>query len=160
MRGLTRKSASTLVLLTLLLSFASPIQSQAVNTFRSAPSTVWGHIYAGPSTDATQTRPPKVANLEQKSKFVVNYKNFPEWAKRDFQAAVDIWSANFASRVPITIDATWSRSSSSGILGSARPGNFYAGFDGAPDPSLCPFAGKSRSRVTATGQDILSERVR
>ena len=81
MRGLTRKSASTLVLLTLLLSFASPIQSQAINTFRSAPSTVWGHIYAGPSTDTTQTRPPKVANLEQKSKFVVNYKNFPEWAK-------------------------------------------------------------------------------
>jgi len=136
MRGLTRKSASALILLTLLLSFASPIQSQAVNTFRSAPSTVWGHIYAGPSADTTQTRPPKVANLEQKSKFIVNYKNFPEWAKRDFQAAVDIWSANFASKVPITIDATWSRSSSSGILGSARPGNFYAGFDGAPDASL------------------------
>ena len=136
MRGLTRKSTSALVLLTLLLSIASPIQSQALNTFRSAPSTVWGHIYAGPSADATQTRPPKVANLEQKSKFIVNYKNFPEWAKRDFQAAVDIWSANFASRVPITIDATWVRSSSSGILGSARPGNFYAGFDGAPDASL------------------------
>jgi len=136
MRGLTRRSTSALVLFTFLASFAVPVQSQALNTFRVAPSTVWGHIYAGPSADTTQTRPAKVAYLEQKSKFVVNYKNFPEWAKRDFQAAVDIWSANFASKAPITIDATWSRSSSSGILGSARPGNFYAGFDGAPDPSL------------------------
>ena len=136
MRGLMRRSASTLALFTLLFSFALPVQSQALTTFRVAPSTVWGHIYAGPSADSTQTRPPKVANLEQKSKFVVTYKNFPEWAKRDFQAAVDIWSANFASRAPITIEATWSRSASSGILGSARPGNFYAGFDGAPDPSL------------------------
>ena len=98
MRGLTRRSTSALVLFTFLASFAVPVQSQALNTFRVAPSTVWGHIYAGPSADTTQNRPAKVAYLEQKSKFVVNYKNFPEWAKRDFQAAVDIWSANFASR--------------------------------------------------------------
>ena len=97
MRGLKRRSVSALVLSTLLFSFAAPIQSQALTNFRVAPSTVWGHIYAGPSADSTQTRPPKVANLEQKSKFVVTYRNFPEWAKRDFQAAVDIWSANFAS---------------------------------------------------------------
>ncbi|NDG57185.1 MAG: fibronectin type III domain-containing protein, partial [Betaproteobacteria bacterium] len=66
----------------------------------------------------------------------VNYKNFPEWAKKDFQAAVDIWSANFASAVPVTIEASWGRASSYGVLGSARPGSYYSGFDGAPDPSL------------------------
>ncbi len=136
MRGLTRRAGIALTAFTLLISLASPIQSQALSTFRVAPSTVWGHVYAGPATAVTQSRNPKVAYLEQKSKFVVNYKNFPEWAKKDFQAAVDVWGANFSSKVSITIDATWSRASSSGILGSARPGSYYAGFDGAPDASL------------------------
>jgi len=136
MRGLTRRAGIALTSLALLISLVSPVQSQALSTFKVAPSTVWGHVYAGPSTSTTQSRNPKVANLEQKSKFVVNYKNFPEWAKKDFQAAVDVWGANFASKVPVTIDATWSRTSSSGVLGSARPGSYFAGFDGAPDASL------------------------
>jgi hypothetical protein len=136
MRAFTRRSTSALAAFTLLFSFALPVQAQAVHTFRTAPSTVWGHTYAGPSTASLQSRDPRVANLEQKSKFIVNYKNFPEWAKRDLQAAVDIWGANFASRVPVTIDATWSRSTSASILGSARPGSFYAGFIGAPDSTL------------------------
>ena len=119
-----------------LIALLSPIQSHALSNFKVAPSTVWGHTYAGKAAGTTQTRPPKVAHLEQKSKFVVTYKNFPDWAKRDFQAAVDIWGANFASSVPISIEASWGRSASFGVLGSARPGNYYAGFDGAPDPSL------------------------
>lgn len=52
------------------------------------------------------------------------------------QAAIDVWSENFASTVPITVDATWGRSSTSGILGSARPGNYFSGFTGAPDSTL------------------------
>ena len=119
-----------------LIALLSPIQSHALSQFKVAPSTVWGHTYAGHESGTTQSRPPKVAHLEQKSKFQVTYKNFPEWAKRDFQAAVDIWGANFASAVPISIEASWGRSTSIGVLGSARPGNYYAGFDGAPDPSL------------------------
>jgi len=119
-----------------LIALLSPIQSHALSHFKVAPSTVWGHTYAGKATGTTQTRPPKVAHLEQKSKFQVTYKNFPEWAKKDFQAAVDIWGANFTSSVPISIEASWGRSSSFGVLGSARPGNYFAGFDGAPDQSL------------------------
>jgi hypothetical protein len=119
-----------------LLSLLAPIQSHALSNFKVAPSTIWGHTYAGKATGASQTRPPKVAHVEQKSKFQITYKNFPEWAKKDFQAAVDIWAANFASSVPITIEAAWGRSASYGVLGSARPGNYYAGFDGAPDASL------------------------
>jgi hypothetical protein len=52
------------------------------------------------------------------------------------QAAVDVWAENFESEVPIRIEATWGRSSSYSILGSARPGNYFANFAGAPDPSL------------------------
>ena len=136
MRGQLRKSSSYALVLAFLASLLLPTQSVALSNFKVAPSTVWGYTYAGKSTGVSESRPPKVAHLEQKSKFVVNYKNFPEWAKRDFQAAVDIWSANFASSVPVTIDATWGRSASYGVLGSARPGNYFSGFDGAPDQSL------------------------
>lgn len=136
MRGMKRTASSALTIFTLGLSLLSPVQSFALNNFKVAPATAWGYIYAGPSLTKAQTRSPKVAYLEQKSKFVVNYKNFPEWAKKDFQAAVDVWGANFKSSVPITIEATWNRVSANGVLGSARPGNYYSGFDGAPDPSL------------------------
>ena len=107
---------------------------------RVAPSTVWGNTYAGTSpaksANATSTNKPRSANIDAKSKFIVNYRNFPEWAKIEVQAAIDIWSTNFQSSVPITIEATWGRSSSWGVLGSARPGNYYSGFEGAPDASL------------------------
>lgn len=133
MRRLSLRTISALVT---LLALLSPVQSHALSQFKEISSTVWGYTYAGKSTTTTQTRPPKVAHVEQKSKFQVNYKNFPDWAKKDFQAAVDIWGANFASAVPITIDASWGRSASFGVLGSARPGNYFSGFDGAPDQSL------------------------
>lgn len=136
MRARLYRKLSALSVLALALSLLSPVQAHSLSLFKVAPSTVWGYTYAGPSTQNTQSRTPKVANLEQKSKFIVTYKNFPDWAKKDFQAAVDIWQANFASSVPITIDATWGRSASYGVLGSARPGNYYSEFDGAPDQTL------------------------
>lgn len=136
MRSRLSKSGVGALALALLASLLLPSQSNALSQFKVAPSTVWGYTYAGKSEGVPETRQPKVAHLEQKSKFIVNYKNFPDWAKKDFQAAVDIWSANFASAVPVTIEATWGRSASYGVLGSARPGNYYSGFDGAPDQSL------------------------
>ncbi len=105
-------------------------------SFKQIPATNWGHIYAGTEASVTQTAPTKSKNLEIKSKFSVKYNNFPDWAKREVQAAVDVWSANFKSSVVVTVDASWGRSSSWGVLGSARPGSFFSAFSGAPDPSL------------------------
>jgi hypothetical protein len=122
--------------LALLAGLLTPIHADALTPFLQVEAKQWGNIYAGPATKIKQTPREKVAHLESKSKFVVNYKNFPDWAKKDFQAAVDVWSANFASSVPITIDATWGRLPSFGVLGSARPGSYFAGFTGAPDSSL------------------------
>ncbi|MTA35901.1 MAG: fibronectin, partial [Actinobacteria bacterium] len=129
-----RNIAVSTLFASLLLGFLNPISADAVVLVR--PATQWGHVYAGPATTDTQQRKPKVANLEKKSKFIVKYNGFPEWTKIQVQAAVDVWAANFESKVPISIEATWERSRSFSILGSARPGNYFANFSGAPDSTL------------------------
>ena len=134
MRSIKRSFAITLSFAIFLAGLANPASAQSQVLVR--PATQWGNVYAGPSTTSTQSPKPKVANLEKKAKFIVKYNGFPEWAKVQVEAAVDVWAANFESKVPIHIEATWGRSSSYSILGSARPGNYLANFVGAPDPSL------------------------
>jgi len=136
MSSLIKRTTRAGLLLALIAGLIAPIQAEAVTPFLQREATQWGSIYGGPTTHVKQSPREKVGFIEAKSKFVVNYKNFPEWAKKDFQAAVDVWSANFSSSVPVTIDATWARISSYGVLGSARPGSYFAGFDKAPDSSL------------------------
>ena len=134
LRSLTRISAITTAFAIFLTGLIAPASAQSVVLIR--PATQWGSVYAGPATTAKQTATPKVAHLEKKAKFIVKYNNFPEWTKIQVQAAIDTWAENFDSKVPIYIDATWGRSSSFSILGSARPGSYFANFSGAPDPSL------------------------
>ena len=132
----TRTSTRTAkgLLLVLLASLLSMPQAEAVVLV--APSTVWGHTYASDASGTISVPAKGSANLEKLSKFVVNYKNFPSWAKNEVQAAIDLWAANFDSKVPVSVDATWGRSSSADILGSARPDRYYARFSGAPDSTL------------------------
>ena len=120
------------VLILVLLS----VPAAPALTFKQIPATNWAHIYAGTQPTSTQSAPSKSKNLEIKSKFSVKYNNFPEWAKKEVQASIDVWAANFRSAVVVSVDATWGRSSSWGVLGSARPGSFFSAFSGAPDPSL------------------------
>jgi len=122
------------VLLALLATLTPSASAQSL--YRYAPATQWGYTYAAPATNITKGTIPKSANLEKQSTINVNYTNFPDWAKKELQLAVDIWGANFQSKVPITIDATWSSAQSLAVLGSARPGGYFAGFSGAPDSSL------------------------
>jgi len=122
------------VLLALLATLTPSASAQSL--YRYAPATQWGYIYAGPAANSTAGAVPKTANLEKQSTINVNYNNFPDWAKKELQSAVDIWAENFQSKVAITIDATWSSSQSISVLGSARPGGYFAGFSGAPDSSL------------------------
>ncbi|MTB21257.1 MAG: fibronectin [Actinobacteria bacterium] len=133
----TRTSSRTTVglLFILLASLLSTPSAEAAPLV--APSTVWGHTYAvEASTKVISVPVTQSANLEKRSKFVVNYKNFPDWAKNQVQAAIDLWAANFDSKVQINVDATWGRSSATEVLGSARPDRYYARFAGAPDSSL------------------------
>ena len=125
-----------IALVAIFAGLLSVPQAHALSIVHERPSTVWGHTYAGPATKHLESTNTTGAHLAKQSTFIVTYNNFPTWAKNDVQAAIDVWSENFASSVPINVDATWGRSSTSGILGSARPGNYFSGFAGAPDPTL------------------------
>ena len=132
----TRTSTRTAkgLLLVLLASLLSMPQAEAAPLV--APSTVWGHTYAAEASGVISVPATQSANAEKRSKFVVDYKNFPDWAKNQVQDAIDLWAENFDSKVAINVEATWSRSTSADILGSARPDRYYAKFVGAPDSSL------------------------
>ena len=119
----------------LLLALVVPVgEAQALVRYR--PATQWGYTYAAPASQSTQNPTPAPKKLDAKSKFVVKFANFPDWAKIDIQAALDVWAASFKSDVPINVEASYGRSSSYGVLGSARPGGYFAGFKGAPDGTL------------------------
>jgi hypothetical protein len=135
-RKFTIRALSLLIISSLLSSLSISVEAQAITPFLQRPATHWGHTLAGPSTTSEQLPRQKVVNLEAKSKFVINYKNFPAWAKRDFQAAADVWASHFVSSTPITIDASWVQIGAANVLGSARPGSYFIGFEGAPDSTL------------------------
>ena len=130
----------SIALLSAALLATSLLAPTAQAQVRVRPSTVWGHVYAGTSapvvnSTTSQSAPPS-ANLEKVSKFAITYNSFPTWARTEVQAALDTWSMNFKSSVDITVNATWGRTSNSDVLGSARPGSYFAGFVGAPDSTL------------------------
>ena len=103
---------------------------------KTAPAN-WGYIYVSGKSASVQTiERNSPAYLEKKSNFIINFNTVPVNAKDAVQAAVDTWSANFASTVPVNVNVTWSRASSYGILAAASAKNNYANFPGAPDKTL------------------------
>ena len=130
------KRLGTIAFVAALVASILTAPSAPALAFKQIPATNWGYVYAGSDPVTNSSPRPAAKNLEAKSKFVVKYNNFPDWAKKEIQAAINVWSANFNSSVAITVDASWGRSNSWGVLGSARPGSFFSAFSGAPDPSL------------------------
>ena len=129
-----RRGLQAIIAAILLAPLFAPPATALVN---ERESTVWGHIFAGQSSVRTYNATTNSgSHLQEKSKIEVTYNNFPTWAQTDIQAAVDVWAANFESSVPIKVDATWGRSQVYGLLGSARPGNYFNNFVNAPDPTL------------------------
>jgi hypothetical protein len=130
------KRLGAIAFITALIASILTAPSAPALAFKQIPATNWGYVYAGTDPVTSSSPRPTPKNLEAQSKFIVKYNNFPDWAKKEIQAAINVWSANFNSTVAITVDASWGRSSSWGVLGSARPGSFFSAFSGAPDPSL------------------------
>jgi hypothetical protein len=132
-------AAKLLVVSTLLLSGLGIPTADAI-TFRQIPATQWFNVLADDSlvsSSVGKNNPISTSkSLEASTKFDVTYNNFPEWAKSEVKASLNIWAANFKSSVTVTVDATWERSKSEEILGSANTGSYFSSFPGAPDPSL------------------------
>jgi hypothetical protein len=109
----------------------------------------WANTYAGPisagkaiatlskaGTSPLPTLPPLPKRVNTKSTFLVTYNNVPDAEKLAVQAAIDTWSDNFNSTVPIKVTASWVRQGYGGILASATPVRFFHGFKGAPAPDI------------------------
>ena len=116
----------------------APISSPTANALgiKVAPAG-WGYIYASGKTASVQSTPrAPSANIEKKSNFIVDFNTVPITARAAVQAAIDVWSENFSSTVPINVNVTWSRASSYGILASASAKSNFANFPNAPDKTL------------------------
>ena len=135
----TNRAKLSIALFSAALISTSLVATSAQAQVRVRPSTVWGHTLAGTSAvvaNATTSKSLPSANLEKLSKFAITYNSFPNWARAEVQSAINTWAVNFKSSVDITVSATWGRSANSDVLGSARPGSYFAGFIGAPDSTL------------------------
>ena len=120
----------------LIAVIAIPIPSANALAVKVAPAG-WTYLYA---SDAPAKSPaiPRVfsANLEKKSNFIPIYNNVPEFAKASIQKAIDTWSENFASKVPVNVNVTWTKAPNSSVLASASAKNIFSNFNGAPDKTL------------------------
>ncbi|MGI9171202.1 MAG: fibronectin type III domain-containing protein [Candidatus Nanopelagicus sp.] len=134
MRNRSALSAATLVLALIIAPVTT--QSSTALAMKVAPAN-WGHIYASDQASNGGTKPRiPIANLQPKSSFLINFNTVPAYAKPAVQTAVDIWSENFSSTVPVNVNVKWGSASSFGILASASSKSNYANFNGAPDKTL------------------------
>ena len=131
------KLGALLASFTLLFTLLTPASAPALS-FNTAPATQWGYIYgSGKSQNITsQPSAQRVEVGKPLSKWNIEFVDVPSDAKAAFQYAVDIWAANFESNVPVDIEIHWEPSTINGVLGSARPGDYFNAFDGAPDQDL------------------------
>ena len=121
----------------LLISvIVTPIPNANALTVKVAPAG-WTYLFTG-DTPANKTSIPRVlsVNLEKKSNFVPIYNNVPDVAKASIQRAIDIWSENFLSKVPVNVNVAWTKAPNSTILASASAKNIFSNFNGAPDKTL------------------------
>ncbi len=121
----------------LLISvIAIPIPSANALAVKVAPAG-WTYLFAS-DTPTKKFTTPRVfsASLEKKSTFVPIYNNVPDVAKASIQRAIDTWSENFVSKVPINVNVTWTKAPNSTILASASAKNIFSNFNGAPDKTL------------------------
>lgn len=126
------------LILSSLAAITGSSPAQALS-FDSIPAG-WAYTYAAPrvSHSASITKAPILneKHAAAKSTFIVNYSGVPEIEMPAIQAALDAWSSDYTSAVPIHVEASFTRQGFGGILASATPAKFFRGFKGAPDPDL------------------------
>jgi hypothetical protein len=145
-----------------LLLTAAIFASVLVAPAYALPSSVksidapWVYFYAdGSSGKQIANDPiPKSYAVDKslvKSTFKVDFTTTPASYHAAINAAVDVWSQNFVSDVPVKVKVTWGRQSSSAILAAASPGKLHNSFKNIPDSEIW-YA--SALAVAIDGEDI------
>ncbi len=134
------KSVTPLAIVSaLIISTLTSIAPAQALSFDSIPAG-WAYTYASPSQSHTTsiTKSPILNEKRStaKSTFIVNYTGVPEVEMPAIQAALDAWSYEYTSAVPIHVEASFTRQGFGGILASATPAKFFHAFKGAPDSDL------------------------
>jgi hypothetical protein len=132
-----RSFKTILVVLSLTLSLLTPASAPALS-FNTISATKWGYIYGSGKTANLNTAPTS-QNADigpAKSKWNIDFTDVPSEARPAFQFAVDIWASHFESTIPVEVEAHWEPSTLNGVLGSARPSDYFNAFEGAPDTDL------------------------
>jgi hypothetical protein len=101
----------------------------------------WVHVYADGSSNKQIVKDPiprtyAVDKSLVKSSFKVDFTTTPAIYQPAINAAVDVWSQNFTSQVPVKVKVFWERQANTGILASASPGKFHTNFKNIPDGDL------------------------
>jgi len=131
----------------LLLVTAAMFAGVLVAPAHALPSSVisidapWVHFYADGSSGKQIVKDPiprtyAVDKSLVKSAFKVDFTTTPTIYQAAVNAAVDVWSQNFVSQVPVKIKVLWERQANTGILASASPGKFHTNFKNIPDNDL------------------------
>ena len=137
----TWKSAKVGITALLIASALTPLAGAHALSMESIDAG-WSNLYASSHSASTSyiTKVPTqhFANSEKQSAFIVNYSDVPADEKPAIEAAMKVWSQNWKSAVPVTIDATYSRqtSTSTMVLASATPVKFFRNFPGAPSSDV------------------------
>ena len=115
------------LILSTLTSIAGIAPAQALS-FDSVPAG-WAYTYAAkyaaPNSahSASITKSPVLneKHATAKSTFIVTYTGVPEIEMPAIQAALDAWSNDYASTIPIHVEASFTRQGFGGILAYALP---------------------------------------
>ena len=127
----------------LALSLASPVvHAQALQNplMREVPAK-YQYLYksAGAITltkNASTQVSPDAKHIDLLSKISVTYNGIPDEEKPAIQAALNIWSDNWSSSVPVDVVINYVPLGTSGIIAAASPVNYFQNFKGAPDPTI------------------------
>ena len=133
----------TLLVISLVLTLSTsitPAHASAFKPFKEA-SAPWTNLYKTSSAalhvkKSTTSELPPNKHANTKSVFKVSYTDVPVPEQAAVQAAIDTWSDNWVSTVPVNVIARYTALGTSGILASASPVNYFNNFSGAPDNSL------------------------
>ena len=120
----------------LIVGVLTPLASAHTVTMESIDAG-WANLYASEHRASVVKVPvANSAHVEKQSEFKINYTDVPENEKPAIEAALNVWSQNWKSSVPVTIDASYSRQASTSVLALATPVKYFRNFPGAPSSDL------------------------